>query len=424
MLHRNYLPIAERLWPRAEWVHGEGRYATTCCCPPGLTVELHRTREAAEKAFAFLDDIHGAQAGHRLVDLEGEETATLEAFMTVADFADDEPPEREWLVDNLIPASGLTMLSGDGAVGKTLLLLELGAAVAHPTWHWLGRPTKHGRALGVFCEDDWDELHRRLVAIAAHMRCELEELSGFGVQSRVGEDNLLMTFDRERRGSATAFFDELHAAALAFRADLIVIDSLHDVFAGNELDRGVARQFTATLNGLGNELNAAVVLSAHPSRAGMAAGDGLSGSTGWNNGPRQRLLLRRPDDPTADERDRVLLAVKTNYSGMGNGIALEWRDGVIAPKGGAADPFGEADRVFLDCLDAATGEGRLVTDSPRAGNFAPRVFAGMAQGRGVGERRLGQAMERLFAAGKIRMADERKKNRHWHRRLMRREDEP
>jgi AAA domain len=38
-------------------------------------------------------------------------------------------PEREWLVRDLIPAKNVTLLYGDGGTGKSLLALQLGAAV-------------------------------------------------------------------------------------------------------------------------------------------------------------------------------------------------------------------------------------------------------------------------------------------------------
>ncbi|HEY9147871.1 MAG TPA: AAA family ATPase, partial [Gammaproteobacteria bacterium] len=43
-------------------------------------------------------------------------------------------PEREWLVQDLIPARNVTLLYGDGGTGKSLLALQLAVAVA------LGRP--------------------------------------------------------------------------------------------------------------------------------------------------------------------------------------------------------------------------------------------------------------------------------------------
>ena len=52
--HRNHHTLARCIWPRAEWVSGDGPYATVAHCRV-LTVELHETREAATKALTAID---------------------------------------------------------------------------------------------------------------------------------------------------------------------------------------------------------------------------------------------------------------------------------------------------------------------------------------------------------------------------------
>src|SRR5438874_7073424 len=74
----------------------------------------------------------------------------------------DEPvPERQWIVRDMIPANTVTLLSGDGAVGKSTLALQLGTARALGR-DWIGTVPTPGRTLHLSAEDDADELHRRL----------------------------------------------------------------------------------------------------------------------------------------------------------------------------------------------------------------------------------------------------------------------
>ena len=68
-------------------------------------------------------------------------------------------PERRWIVREWIPSGVVTGLYGDGGVGKTLLALQLQASMALRR-KWLGVEVEPGRSLGVYCEDDIDELHR------------------------------------------------------------------------------------------------------------------------------------------------------------------------------------------------------------------------------------------------------------------------
>src|SRR5579862_4034611 len=63
--------------------------------------------------------------------------------------------------------SSVTILSGDGEVGKGLLILQLAIAVAAAK-EWIGlMPEQFGPALYFVAEDDEDELHRRTHDICA-----------------------------------------------------------------------------------------------------------------------------------------------------------------------------------------------------------------------------------------------------------------
>ena len=66
------------------------------------------------------------------------------------------------------------------------------------------------------------------------------------------------------------------------------LDTLADVFAGNENARQEARQFIGLLRGLAIEHDLAVVPLAHPSLSGMTSGTGTSGSTALLDSVRAR----------------------------------------------------------------------------------------------------------------------------------------
>ena len=62
-------------------------------------------------------------------------------------------PDRPWVVPNWIPHGSVTMINGDGGVGKTLLAQQLMTCCATGR-KWLGYETMRCKALGIFCEDD------------------------------------------------------------------------------------------------------------------------------------------------------------------------------------------------------------------------------------------------------------------------------
>jgi hypothetical protein len=91
----------------------------------------------------------------------------------------------------------------------------------------------------------------------------------------------------------------------------------------------------------------------------------------------------------------------------GTTIPLKWRNKLLVPDlpehsvPGSTGPT--ADEVFLELLDAATQQGRNISDSKNAGNYAPKTFAASPKANRYNLRQLAAAMQRLFDAGEIRM---------------------
>jgi hypothetical protein len=75
---------------------------------------------------------------------------------------------REWLVPDRIPMRNVALLSGEGAIGKSLLLMQLGGAVALGR-EWIGTWPTQGPVLYVSCEEDDDEVRRRMEDVAVHL---------------------------------------------------------------------------------------------------------------------------------------------------------------------------------------------------------------------------------------------------------------
>jgi len=338
--------------------------------------------------------------------LSGLDLATLAGMV---------PPERDWLVPAWLPAKNVTLLTGDGGLGKSLLGLQLmvSTATGRP---WLGQPVPRGRAVGIFCEDDEGELWRRLDDVSRAAGVGLADLAeDLVVVPRVGQDNSLMGWERWEGtpGKPTDLFQSIFNLASNTGASLVVLDSLHDLFPGNENSRVHARQFIGLLRQLALDCECTVLLLAHPSAAGLSTGSGTSGSTAWNNAVRSRLYLTRPaadGDGADDDGERILARRKANYAPAGETLRLQWRDGAfIAPDnaGGMVETIvrRSAERVFLDLLDATERANRPVSASPNAGNFAPKQFARSPHRRGYGRADLARAMEALFAAGTITQAN-------------------
>jgi len=272
----------------------------------------------------------------------------------------------------------------------------------------------------MFCEDDPDELHRRLDAITRNNEIEFGDLGDLSYTSRTGDDNVLMTFGYEGRGELTQLFFEILDAAKQFGAQLIIIDTAADTFGGNENVRGQVRQFiSAALGRMAQEIDGAVVLCAHPSLTGLRSGEGTGGSTAWSNSVRSRLYLCRPEtdnEAVSDYDARILSRRKSNYAGIGDDIRMRWMNGEFTVEGSSAgggivasidrgNAETAAETAFLKCLLSATNQGRPISASRNATNFGPKLFLNFPEANGFRRQDLIWAMERLFAANRIRVED-------------------
>ena len=245
------------------------------------------------------------------------------------------PPEREWIVPEWIPCGVVTGLYGDGGLGKSLLALQLQTATALGK-PWLGLPAESVTSLGVYCEDSKDELWRRQEGINLSYGVGRSSLEKAHWLPRLGENNLLMTFGRSGVGEFTPFHGHVVTAALDLKASLVIVDTAADTFGGNENDRNHVRQFVSrALGSIALRIMGAVLLCAHPSRAGLNSGEGDGGSTGWSNAFRSRLYLRAPasdDGEPQDPNARLLERRKANYAARNDEVRLRWRGGVIEPE--------------------------------------------------------------------------------------------
>ena len=243
-------------------------------------------------------------------------------------------PDREWVLEGWFPHKTVAMLFGDGGVGKTLLMQQLGNCVAEGE-PFFGIATKKMPVLMVMCEDDELEVKRRQLDINKWRG--IDEFGAgpadFHLGPRVGGDNILVTFPNQGEDKAGVFFGHLCEEIEFAKGDaeniLVILDTAADMFGGNEnVRREVNTLLKTYLGSIAVKYDATVILLAHPSLSGMASKSGLSGSTGWQNGVRARSYLSRVED---SDDIRILSRKKSNYSDISgdSDITLIWENGVL-----------------------------------------------------------------------------------------------
>lgn len=328
-----------------------------------------------------------------------------------------EVPDREWLWLDWIPMNSTTAFYGDGGTGKSLMSQQLMTACATGQ-PFLGFDVLECPVIGVFCEDDETELHRRQDRINSKLNLEFRSLGNMHWVSRVGDENLLMTFSGEGRGEPTPLFQQIVTAAKSIGARLVVIDTAADTFGGNENIRPQVRQFISMLNRLAIEINGAVVLLAHPSQTGKSSGSGDGGSTAWSNSVRSRLYLSRPEEKNGDPEDpdkRILSRLKANYARTGDRVDLRWESGAFESDGTSeaqtfsspADRIDAVNHAFLAGLAELAEKGQRCNVYKGQPNYAPKTIRDLTNcGKGFEISELDAAMKRLIRDGRLESVED------------------
>jgi RecA-family ATPase len=321
---------------------------------------------------------------------------------------------REWLIEDWLPRGAITSYYGPGGVGKSLTALQAAIAISMGL-PFFGIKTEQAPVLGVFCEDDAHELHRRLVSCCKSMSVDIAELTNLHWSARCGEGfeggsagNIIARIDK-----ATGIlvkmplYTQIKKTALDLGAKLVILDNISHIFGGNENERADVTQFLNLLNDLAQAIGGAVLLIGHTAKA---EGSEYSGCTAWNNDIRSRWLIKKAAPDEDDDNDalnnaRVLGKLKANYS-TEEDIIILWDDGAFKREIAAAGNFVDAierrhrekkaEEAFLACLDKLTEQGRNVSHSEASpNNFAPKVMVRMDACDGLLMRDLKSAMERL-----------------------------
>lgn len=324
---------------------------------------------------------------------------------------DVEVRPREWVFNGLIPANTVTLLSGDGGTGKSLLALQLAISVATGgKLKWLGRQPEIGKALYISAEDDHAEVHRRVNDIVYKPKHEVDygDLENLIVASLTDRDAILSSPDRMGLMQTTPLYNKIKAKIDGENPKIVILDTLADLFGGNENDRSQTRQFIGQLRQLCVEFGTSIVLLSHPSLSGMASGSGTSGNTAWSNSVRSRLYMTRIKDDgyEADKTARKLSVMKANYGETGAEILMHYNDGHFdgVENEGFLDRSGmnaKAERVFLTLLDQYVKMGSTVSDSMSTGKSAVVQFGRDEDREGITKKQFQDAQIRLLKKGAI-----------------------
>jgi hypothetical protein len=290
----------------------------------------------------------------------------------------------QWLVEGLWGASSVGVIGGAPKCAKTWLGLDLALSVATGT-ACLGKYAvpEPGPALVYLAEDALPMVRQRLEGMARHRGLELAEVEVHVITAAV----LRLDRDPDRT--------RLRATTQRLRPRLLLWDPLVRLHGIDENHAGEVAELLAYFRSLQRQLDLSVVLVHHTRKnatAGVAAGQGLRGSSDIHAFGDSNLYLRRT-------RDQLVLSSEHRAAPASPPVHLE----LVAT---------DAQTTHLEVVgDQGDGSTSLKIDGKRR-SLEQRVLELLSPGAtvtraklrdslGVKNERLGAVLESLERAGRL-----------------------
>jgi AAA domain len=323
-----------------------------------------------------------AQAEAEQAKPTGEAKANPEPFdaeaMDLAALEGLDPPPREWAWDGWMPHARAVYFTGDGGIGKSLLMQQLGTAygLGHALF---GYGTRGGPLIGIWGEDDKEEIWRRQKAINARLGCTMMDLVKADIcWIPTARDITMFKADGTDSGFKVMLEFERFVETMARRKPgLAIVDGLTLVYEGGEGSRALITRVMRCFDAVAREYGCTIVLIGHNNKGGS-----FSGSSAFENAVRARMSLSRVEAADGEEVIRFALP-KANYSGKAT-IDLQWCNGCFVAVS-EQHMTGEeklerdmrrsqAEGRFLEGIDKLTKMGKSLSTSNRAQNYAPKLI--------------------------------------------------
>jgi hypothetical protein len=294
----------------------------------------------------------------------------------VAEISCQDRPQR-WLVEQLWGASSVGLIGGAPKCSKTWLGLDLALSVATGT-ACLGRYAvpEPGPVLVYLAEDALPILRQRVEGMARHRGLNLPQVEIHVITSPT------LRLDREQHRG------QLLQTAQRLRPRLLLLDPLVRLHGIDENNAGEVAGLLAYIRTLQRQLDLSVILVHHTRKnaaGGIAAGQALRGSSDLHAFGDSNLYLKRT-------KDRLLLSSEHRAAPASPPVYLE-----------------------LVATNAQTAHLEVVAElqDPKPTHLSEQVLSLLADGAvltraklrdllGVKNERLGQTLESLEQAGRLR----------------------
>jgi hypothetical protein len=232
------------------------------------------------------------------------------------------PEAVHYLVPGYIPRGMVGMLAGDGGHGKSMITLELAAALSSGrcAFGMIYPKPPTGKTLLISCEDDWQRtILPRLAALGAN-RKNILRVEGV----RMKKDGKVKLLDFHM-----GHYAQLERALVANPDILLIVIDPAGAYIGragvNENQDAELRSVLGPLSEAANRTGACVLLIKHLNKsAGVSAVQRVGGGGAYVNAVRFSYMVA-PDPDDADKK--LILPLKTNVLKAGlKGMAYRMED--------------------------------------------------------------------------------------------------
>ena len=226
------------------------------------------------------------------------------------------PSPREWLLGHVYCREYVSMLLGDGGVGKTSL--EYARAIAVATGRDLTSERVWGRfrVLVLSLEDNAKELARRMFALAKHYHVDPSELDGWLFARAVGREvGRLLSLDARGRPEEGPLVSLLEETIRELQIDLVIADPFVKLHGIPENDNTGMDMVEQILTDLADRLGVAVSVPHHTVKGAPDPGNAHKGRGASAVNDAARIVYT--------------ITPMSEYEAERFGIEVEWRHSYI-----------------------------------------------------------------------------------------------
>ena len=189
---------------------------------------------------------------------------------------DNNPPKREWIVENIIESGKNGVLASIGGVGKSFSVLSLAKSISSGSGFFMGHAiSKKGNVLVISAEDTIDEIHRRLAIIdpEGHRFNSVYDVYVMSV-SEMGRPITLIKNDNANGLHITKqAYDLMDSMETIPNLEMVIFDPIQAFLGAETNSNEVGQLYSQYCQMIATKFNTGVLSVHHMSKQGLVSTD-------------------------------------------------------------------------------------------------------------------------------------------------------